>query len=261
MNIALYQVDAFTSALFSGNPAAVCPTNEWLPDETMQQIAMENNLAETAFIVPEGDGYGIRWFTPVLEVDLCGHATLASAWVVFNRLGFPGSSVVFQSRRSGPLTVTRSEDRLTLDFPSDQVNLIEGGTEFSGCFNIEPIRIYRGRTDLLFEFKSEAEIKGLVPDLKKIVSLDARGVIATAAGDEVDVVSRFFGPACGVDEDPVTGSAHTTLIPFWAERLGRDTLRARQLSRRGGELYCRHLGARTEISGNAVLYLEGLITV
>ncbi len=255
----IYQVDAFTGTLFSGNPAAVCPLQQWLPDAVMQQIAMENNLAETAFIVPEADGYAIRWFTPTVEVDLCGHATLASAWVVFNRLGFDRSRIDFRSLRSGMLSVTREGELLTLDFPSDPVKEVSFDEKFSGCFDRAPIRIFRGRSDLLFEFSKESDIRSLKPVLGRIMALDARGVIATAPGDQVDFVSRFFGPACGVDEDPVTGSAHTTLTPFWSARLGKTDLQALQLSQRGGELRCRHRGDRTEISGKAVLYMQGIL--
>lgn len=257
--IPIYQVDAFTGKLFSGNPAAVCPLNEWLPDTTMQQIAAENNLSETAFVVRQSDGYAIRWFTPQVEVDLCGHATLASAWVVFNKLGHDSDLIRFHSPRSGALPVRRDGDLMTLNFPSDPVTVVEDLKLFARCFEKEPLRAFRGKTDFLLEYAKESDIRSLRADFTRIVRLDARGVIVTAPGDEVDFVSRFFGPACGVDEDPVTGSAHTTLTPFWAARLGRNVLEARQLSARGGALRCHHLGDRTEISGTAVLYMEGVI--
>ncbi|MFM7196014.1 MAG: PhzF family phenazine biosynthesis protein [Bacteroidota bacterium] len=259
MELPIYQVDAFTGNLFSGNPAAVCPLVQWLPDTVMQQIAMENNLAETAFVVPEDDGYAIRWFTPIVEVDLCGHATLASAWVLFNKTGYSGTTIKFRSLRSGILTVTRSGELLTLDFPSDPVTEVVIDEQLTGCFQFEPVRIYRGKSDFLFEFNSESEIKLLKPVLARIAALQTRGVIATAPGDTVDMVSRFFGPACGVDEDPVTGSAHTTLTPFWASRLEKNNLVANQLSARGGELFCTYRGDRTEISGKAVLYMQGIL--
>lgn len=259
--IPIWQVDAFTGKLFGGNPAAVCTLPDWLPDETLQHIAAENNLAETAFLVARDEGYTIRWFTPTVEVDLCGHATLASAWVVFNRLGFAGNTILFYSPRSGLLPVRQEGGYLTLDFPSDQVYEVKNPDLFAGCFDRAPLRVFRGRTDFVLEFGAESDVCELHPDLSRIAQLDARGVIVTAPGNEVDFVSRFFGPACGVDEDPVTGSAHTTLAPFWSARLGRKDLRARQLSARGGDLNCRVVGDRTEISGEAVLYLEGEINM
>ena len=261
MRIPIYQVDAFTAKPFGGNPAAVCPLTDWLPDETLQQIAGENNLSETAFLVPGTTGYAIRWFTPIVEVDLCGHATLASAWVVFNKLGFAGDVIRFQSPRSGALSVRREGHLLTLDFPADVVHEVHDRSLFKGCFDRDPVRIFRGRTDFLLEYATEADVRTIKSDFRRIAQLDARGVIVTAPGEQVDFVSRFFCPACGVDEDPVTGSAHTTLAPFWSERFGRATLEARQLSARGGELHCRVRGDRTEISGQAVLFLEGVIQV
>ena len=261
MEIPIYQVDAFTNKSFGGNPAAVCPLTDWLPDETLQHIAGENNLSETAFLVPRSGGYTIRWFTPTVEVDLCGHATLASAWVVFNRLGFTGDVIHFQSPRSGALPVRREGQFLTLDFPSDVVQEVKDRSLLNGCFDREPLRVFRGRTDFMLEYAAEADVRNIRPDFRRIAQLNARGVIVTAPGDRVDFVSRFFGPACGVDEDPVTGSAHTTLAPFWADRFGRTALTAQQVSARVGDLRCRISGDRTEISGEAVLFMEGIIRV
>jgi PhzF family phenazine biosynthesis protein len=255
----LYQVDAFASELFAGNPAAVCPLTAWLDDRLMQRIAMENNLAETTFFVNRGAHFEIRWFTPMLEVDLCGHATLAAAFVLFNQEGFAGDKIQFQSHRSGPLAVTREGDQLVLDFPADPVKQIEIPPSAESCFGKVPLEVYRGKTDCLFVFGSEKEIRELNPDLSQIAKLKARGVIVTAKGDTVDFVSRFFAPQSGIDEDPVTGSAHTTLTPFWSSRLNKKKLTARQLSKRGGQLVCEHKGDRVMIAGSCCLYLSGEI--
>lgn len=259
MTLKIYQVDAFTDQVFSGNPAAICPLDEWLDDKRMQQIAMENNLAETAFYVRRGDGYDIRWFTPTVEVDLCGHATLASAFVLFNHEGYAEDLVSFHSPRSGPLTVRRDGDFLVLNFPADVYAPVPVTPELTACVGITPTAAYKGKTDYMLVFETEAHIQSAKPDLGRIAQLPARGVIITAQGNEVDFVSRFFGPQSGVDEDPVTGSAHTTLIPYWADAFGKDKLTARQLSARGGYLKCRYLGDRVEIGGQAKLYLTGEI--
>ncbi len=254
---ALYQVDAFTREIFSGNPAAVCPLNKWLPDEILQKIAMENNLSETAFYVRSGDQYHIRWFTPAVEVELCGHATLAAAWVLFNLEGHEGDEITFFSALSGILKVKRDGDCLTMDFPADRVEEAPGDEDVAGCFDPCPAGVYRGWSDYLLLFEDEDDIVALAPSMAELSKIDARGIIVTAKGREVDFVSRFFAPRVGVDEDPVTGSAHTTLAAFWSGRLGKTEMTARQLSKRGGKLVCRHLGERVEISGFARLYMKG----
>lgn len=253
----LYQVDAFTDKVFSGNPAAVCPLDQWLPDDLMQKIAMENNLAETAFYAKQGDRYHIRWFTPAVEVDLCGHATLAAAFVLFHHEHHTGDVVHFYSARSGALTVTKNGNVLTLNFPTDTLEPLPVTHELAACFSSKPRLALKGKTDYLFVFDREEEIANLVPALDKIASLPVRGVIVTAKGDTADFVSRFFAPQAGINEDPVTGSAHTTLTPFWAKELGKTKLTARQLSQRGGQLQCQYLNDRVEISGQAKLYLIG----
>ncbi len=260
MKIKLYQVDAFTDVLFGGNPAAVCPLTEWLPDKLMQSIALENNLAETAFYVHEKDGLRIRWFTPAIEVDLCGHATLATAFVLFNKEGFKGETITFNSR-SGPLTVTRSGELLTLNFPSDAIHEVPVTTELTAGFNAVPMKAFKGKTDYMLVFENEKQVRNLIPDFRQIGKVKARGVIATAKGENVDFVSRFFGPQAGVDEDPVTGSAHTTLTPYWAGVLKKNKLSAVQCSPRGGTLACELKGDRVDISGKGKLYLEGTIYV
>ena len=258
--IPLYQVDAFTHRLFGGNPAAVCPLEAWLPNEQMQHIAAENNLAETAFYVSQGEDFGLRWFTPTTEVDLCGHATLATAYVLFHIDRYPGDTLRFATR-SGPLTVTRQGERLVMDFPADTLSPSEvSATVLAGLGDIRPVATFRGRSDYLLVLKDQSQVEALRPDFRKI-SEDhrVRAIIVTAAGQEVDFVSRCFAPAAGIDEDPVTGSAHTTLTPYWANRLGKSELVARQLSPRGGTLYCTHRGERVTIAGEAVLYLRGEI--
>jgi PhzF family phenazine biosynthesis protein len=259
MKLEIFQVDAFTSKPFGGNPAAVVPLDAWLPDETMLAIAAENNLAETAFFVKEADGFGIKWFTPEIEMDLCGHATLASAFVLWGQLGFGGSQINFHTR-SGLLTVEKQDDRLVLDFPSRpavECNVPDG---LAAALGGEPVKVLKSR-DYLAVFENEADVLALVPDFRAIKELGVHAVIVTAAGDKSDFVSRFFAPSVGVDEDPVTGSAHCTLIPYWAERLGKTELFARQVSARGGELFCELHGDRVKIGGNATLYLKGEIYV
>jgi PhzF family phenazine biosynthesis protein len=265
--IRYFHVDAFAQTPFTGNPAGVCPLEAWLPAERMQQIAAENHLAETAFIVPRAGSaaeYDIRWFTPAVEIDLCGHATLASAHVLFAHLGFGQPKVVFHSQ-SGPLEVSRAADgRLTLDFPSRPPQLL--ATHPTGLVDglrATPLHVLASR-DLLAVFSSEADVRALKPDFARIAALEYVGVIATAPGtaaDGLDFVSRFFAPRVGVPEDPVTGSAHSTLIPYWAEKLGKTELRARQISPRGGDLWCRLRHDRVDIGGYAVTYSTGEILV
>jgi PhzF family phenazine biosynthesis protein len=260
MKTALYQVDAFTNRLFSGNPAGVCPLDHWLPDETMQSIAMENNLAETAFFVKEQDHYQLRWFTPATEVELCGHATLASAYVIFNHLDYPGDVIEFTSL-SGILKVSRNGKKLTLDFPADPPVPIDVPPDLEACFPGHHFTAFKGKTDLMLVFDSQAAITALQPDMRLLRQIPQRGIIVTARGDTVDFVSRFFGPQVGVDEDPVTGSAHTTLTPYWSRVLGKIELTAMQLSARRGWLTCIFIGDRVLISGEAITYLTGEISI
>jgi PhzF family phenazine biosynthesis protein len=260
MKIRLYQIDAFTDRIFGGNPAAVCPLEHWIPDKLMQQIAMENNLAETAFFVRDHDHFDIRWFTPEIEVDLCGHATLATAFVIFNLEHFSGPVIEFGSR-SGLLRVLKNGDFLTLDFPADKPVRSTAPENLLAGMGLRPLEIYRGKTDYMLVYSNAGQIEKLKPDLSRISEADARGIIATAPGEDVDFVSRFFAPQSGISEDPVTGSAHTTLAPYWAEKLGRAELIARQLSKRGGWLKCRIVGDRVEISGQARAYMTGEIDI
>lgn len=253
----LFQVDAFAENVFSGNPAAVVPLDQWMEDSVLQNIAMENNLAETAFITRNGDNFNIRWFTPTVEVDLCGHATLASAHVLFNHLGYPGDSISFFSHHSGALNVYRQGELLILDFPSDKAEPIIPTADMENAFDIKPQQYYKGKTNYMFVFKNEEEVLHAKPNLDIIKALPMQGVIITAQGTDVDFVSRYFAPGCGIDEDPVTGSAHTTLIPFWNSRLNKDALSAIQLSKRKGLLACKDLGERVLISGKAKTYLVG----
>lgn len=261
MKIPIYQVDAFTNERFKGNPAAVCPLDNWLPAAVMQNIAAENNLAETAFVVAAGENFEIRWFTPTVEVDLCGHATLASAYVLFNELGFSGDQINFISHLSGPLSVTKNGSILALNFPVDSLTELPLKPEFAAGLSKGPRVVFKGKTDYLFVYDTEAEILALQPDFVALKAHAVRGIIVTAPGETTDFVSRFFGPACGVNEDPVTGSAHTTLTPYWAAILGKTELTARQLSQRTGDLTCNLMGDRVEIAGEAVLYLKGEIEV
>ncbi len=259
--IKIYQIDAFTDKVFSGNPAAICPLEEWLSDDILQQIAMENNLAETAFYVKEHNHFHIRWFTPSVEVDLCGHATLAAAFVLFYHENYTEKVISFFSHKSGHLTVTKNEGMLTMNFPTDTIESVALTTEFYACFNIKPTQAFKGKTDYLFVFENEEAIMNIKPVLEKISKLDARGVIVSAKGIRVDFVSRFFAPQSGINEDPVTGSAHTTLTPYWAKEFNKTELSAIQLSHRKGYLLCRYLNERVEISGQAKLYLTGEINL
>ena len=256
--IPVYQVDAFASRVFSGNPAAICPLKKWLPDEQMQAIATENNLPMTAFFVPNPDGYDIRWFTPEVEVPLCGHATLGSAFIIFHDLAPAAKSVRFETK-SGPLIVTRDGDLLSMDFPSRPPAACELSSELAAMLGSQPETILKAR-DYMAVYASEEDVKKVAPNLDQLKQMtDTFGLIVTAPGKQVDFVSRFFAPAQGIPEDPVTGSAHCTLIPYWAKRLGKKKLHAQQVSARGGELWCEDRGERVSISGKAVRFLEGSI--
>ena len=259
MKFNIYQIDAFASRPFTGNPAAVVPLDEWLPDDVMLNIAMENNLAETAFFVPGENGYDLRWFTPAIEMDLCGHATLASAFLIFEVLGTDETVLRFQTR-SGELTVTKADGRFVLDFPSRPGVRQEAPAELIKAIGREPKEVLKSR-DYMLVYESEADVLSIKPDFNLLSKLGAQGVIVTAKGDSSDFVSRFFAPELGVPEDPVTGSSHCTLIPYWADQLGKNDLRARQVSSRGGELFCELSGDRVRIGGDAVLYLKGEIYV
>lgn len=259
--ISIYQVDAFAHGPFTGNPAAVCVLTHPVTEETMQNIAMENNLSETAFITRGNGEWLIRWFTPLAEVDLCGHATLASAFVVLNILEPQSEAVTFRSRVMGLLTVRKKGDLLELDFPTDILRKTELPAVIRESLGKAPVECHTGRTDYLLLYGSEDDILALKPDFRMLAATEARGVIVTAPGKEVDFVSRFFCPGIGIDEDPVTGSAHTTLTPFWSARLGKNSMTARQLSARGGVLDCTLDGDRTRIAGRAILYLEGKLLI
>lgn len=261
MKLKIYQVDAFAEKVFSGNPAAVCPLSKWPSDSLLQNIALENNLSETAFYVKDGNEYLIRWFTPTTEVDLCGHATLATAHVLFHHENHHGDEINFRSPRSGTLKVSRNEHLLTLDFPTDTLDKIQWFGEMNAGFNIIPIEGYKGKTDYLLVFENEDQIKKIKPNYSGISTWKVRGVIVTAKGKKADFVSRFFAPQSGVNEDPVTGSAHTTLKPYWAEKLGKKELSAIQLSDRKGYLTCKYGGDRVHISGQSRTYLMGEIYV
>lgn len=259
MELDIYQIDAFTDRRFAGNPAAICPLASWLPDATMQAIAMENNLSETAFFVPQENEFAIRWFTPATEVNLCGHATLASAYVIFHYLQPERQKITFYSA-SGPLQIERNNHEIRLDFPALPITpccippaMLEG-------LNIKPIAACTSK-DYLAIFETEEQIRELEPDYKILSELDRRGLIVTAPGNKVDFVSRFFVPNVGVAEDPVTGSAHCALTPYWAQHLNKTTFHARQLSKRGGDLRCELHGDRVYLFGNAVPYLRGKITI
>ena len=259
MKLPIFQVDAFASRAFEGNPAAVCPLDAWLDDALMQAIAAENNLSETAFFVPDNEGYAIRWFTPTAEVDLCGHATLASAYVLFECLGYDAARVDFSSR-SGPLSVTREGEQVVLDFPADPPTSAETPIALIEAFDATPTECLVA-SDTILVFDSAEFVRQTSPDIDRIASVPTRGVVITAEDSDYDFVARFFGPRVGVDEDPVTGSAYTELTPYWAARTGRTRFRGRQVSARGGDVHCELAGDRVKIAGGAVLYLEGTITV
>ena len=261
LSLKFYQVDAFADQVFQGNPAAVCPLEHWLPDETMQAIAMENNLSETAFFVPEADGFHLRWFTPRSEVDLCGHATLATAHVLVNHLDHQMPQLKFRTA-SGELVVTNLEDRLAMDFPSRPGRKLKAPMALVDGLVLDPVTTRKAR-DYMAVLDSADQVLNCRPDLPKLEELDATGIIITAESDDpdIDFVSRFFAPREGIPEDPVTGSAHCTLIPYWAERLGKNHMVARQVSARGGTVYCELKGNRVEIAGKAVTYAEGTFNI
>ena len=252
MKIPYYQVDAFTAQVFGGNPAGVCPLDRWLPDAMLQRIAEENKLSETTFIVRSGGEWELRWFTPTVEVDLCGHATLAAAFVLFTELGHREPAIRFAAR-CGPLGATREGDVVMLDFPSRPGDPCAAPAGLMNGLGHIPREVRKSR-DYLAVLGSEEEVRSLSPDFHQIATLDCLGVIATARGSDVDFVLRFFAPGAGIPEDPVTGSAHCTLIPYWAEKLGKTRMIARQLSRRGGTIHCELRGERVGIGGQAVLY-------
>ena len=257
MKLPLYQVDAFTQRLFGGNPAAVVLLDAWLPDRMLAAIAAENNLAETAFVIPRPDASPLRWFTPAVEVDLCGHATLAAADVLF-RYRYPSLARLAFSTKSGELVVTREGALLKMDFPARPGKPIAVTDALAAALGVRPREAHMAR-DLLAIFGSESEVRALRPDFARVASLDAFAVIVSAPGDTVDFVSRFFAPAAGIPEDPVTGSSHCTLAPYWAARLGKNQLTAKQLSARGGDLLCELRGDRVVIAGHVVEYLRGEI--
>lgn len=254
-------VDAFTGDGFAGNPAAVCPRDAWLPDDTMQAIARKLALSETAFFVPRDDGYALRWFTPATEVDLCGHATLASAAVVLERLDASRGQVHFHTLKSGMLTVARRDEWLEMDFPASPADAapVDGIAEALDAAPAQTL-LLPGRTCLAV-FDTEEQVRALRPDMDKVATLEPGMVIATAPGRVADFASRCFAPRAGIPEDPVTGSAHTTLIPYWAKRLGRQTLHAHQVSERGGELFCEDRGARVAIAGRATMCASGSVII
>ncbi len=262
MKLKIYQIDAFTDHIFGGNPAAVCILDDWLDTKVMQAIAQENNLAETAFIVQQNATYELRWFTPETEVDLCGHATLASAYVLYHYHGHLENTIRFYSHRSGELLVQKANNNyMVMDFPSDKIVAIQGNTELNKAIGLTPERTIKGKTDYLLVYNSQEEIEQIEPNFTLLDKLDCRGVIVSAPGDEVDFVSRFFAPQCGIPEDPVTGSAHTTMTPYWSKVFGKTEMTAKQLSKRGGDLVCEYLGERVKISGKAVPYLIGEINI
>lgn len=257
MNIHLYQVDAFTDVLFGGNPAAICPLHKWIAPDLMQKIAEENNLSETAFFVPNEDQYEIRWFTPKIEVDLCGHATLAAAYVIFNYLNKETNKIIFKSK-SGELTVTRNKTYFTLDFPNVSFTAHPLDELLSEIISIKPEEVFKG-TDFMVVLNNEDQVRQFKPNFGLIEKLDSRGLIITAPGKKVDFVSRWFGPQVGVNEDPVTGSAHCMLAPYWSRKLNKTKLCAEQLSSRVGKIDCEIRHERVLLTGQAVLYLEGEI--
>lgn len=262
MKLQIFQVDAFTSKPFGGNPAAVVPLTEWLSDELMLDIAAENNLSETAFFVPKDGQYHIRWFTPAIEVDLCGHATLATSHVIFNELKLETEKIKFHSDRSGSLGVVKDSDRLVLDFPSYPMTEIGQVAGLAEALGAEPQKTWEAQGNMVFMLlDSEAQIKALRPDMSLVAKIPYDEVIVTAKGDDCDFASRMFAPRIGIPEDPVTGAIHCSLIPYWAGELGKTELFARQVSKRGGELYCELAGDRVRIGGQAITFMKGEILV
>jgi predicted PhzF superfamily epimerase YddE/YHI9 len=260
MEIRLFQVDAFTTEVFKGNPAAVCPLENWPGDDVLQGIALENNLSETAFFVKDESYYALRWFTPKIEVDLCGHATLASAYVIFSYLEPSLEEVVFSSK-SGLLKVSREGDRLAMIFPARPPAPCSAPDILIRGLRKEPSGVLRSERDYMAVYRSQQEIEELLPGMPDLEQLDALGIMVTAPGEKADFVSRFFAPRAGIPEDPVTGSSHCTLVPYWSEKLNKKSLYAQQLSERGGELFCEDLGEKVKIAGKAVRYLEGTMFI
>lgn len=261
-NLTIYQVDAFADEIFQGNPAAVVVLEKPMEEAMMQLIAAENNLAETAFLVPDPLGFHIRWFTPVTEVALCGHATLASAHVVYQHLGWKQEYLHFHTKTKGTLVVKKEEQGIyTLDFPAQEHVEKTPPAGLVEAMGVLPIKVYQGETDWMLCYEDQAQIEQLAPDFNALKKIPARGIIATAPGKEVDFVSRFFGPAVGIDEDPVTGSAHTLLVPYWAIQCHRHDLSARQLSARGGSLHCTLVGERVWMRGQAHTYMVGTVFI
>lgn len=256
----IYQVDAFNNKIFKGNPAAVCPLTEWVSKDLMQAIAEENNLSETVFFVKNNNSFDIKWFTPTCEIDLCGHATLAAAHIIFTELSYNKNIIEFKSK-SGKLTVKKDGDWYTLNFPSEEILEIKTPLALEQAFDVPILKTYKGIWKLLVEFESEHIIANLKPNFYSLSKLESNGIIATSKGDSVDFVSRFFAPKIGINEDPVTGSAHTLLIPYWAKKLNKNNLNAIQLSNRVGILKCSYLKERVEMSGQAITYLKGNLTL
>jgi len=256
----IFQVDAFNNEIFKGNPAAVCPLNEWISENLMQSIAEENNLSETVFFVKNKSSFDIRWFTPACEIDLCGHATLAAAHIIFTELNYTEKVLEFNSK-SGKLTVEKNKDWYTLNFPSEEINEIETPILLEQALNITILKTYKGKWKLLIELENEEDVANLTPNFSLLSKLESNGIIVTSKGNKVDFVSRFFAPKLNINEDPVTGSAHTLLIPFWAKKLNKNNLNAIQLSKRVGILKCNYLNNRVEMSGQAITYLKGELTL
>lgn len=259
MKIDLYQIDAFASKQFEGNPAAVCPLDEWLPDALMQSIAAENNLSETAFLVANGQAYDLRWFTPISEVDLCGHATLASAYTLFEILGFAGDKIEFNTS-SGMLSVVRDGEYLKMNFPAQVPVKCETPPEITKAFGVEP-SICLKATDLIVVFNSEKDVRNAAPKMALLEQMECRGIVITSLAEDYDFIARFFAPRVGINEDPVTGSAFTQLVPYWAQQLNKSIFKARQVSARGGDVDCELLGDRVMIAGKAIKYMEATIEV
>ena len=260
MRLELFQVDSFTNKIFEGNPAGVI-FSEFLPNEVMQKIALENNLSETAFVYEEDNDYRIKWFSPLMEIDLCGHATLAAAHIYFTEINRDADSITFISSKNGSLEVTRKNNYLYLNFPVDQYASISIDDDLINMIGETPIEAFKGRDDIMCIFEDESIIYNIEPNKSLLKLFPVRGLIVSAKSLDYDFVSRCFFPITGVDEDPVTGSAHTTLTPYWAKQLGKDSLLAKQVSSRGGELKCVLEGDRVIIGGEAVTYLKGFITI
>lgn len=258
MKIPLYQVDAFTDQVFGGNPAAVCPLKEWIDSDTMQKIAQENNLSETAFFVQKNDAFEIRWFTPKVEINLAGHPTLATAWVIYNELNYQNNKIRFVSPLSGELLIERTDQLICMNFPANKPVPVTKDQLLTEALGKEPSEVLKSR-DLLVIYKNQSDIEKITPDFALLAKLDTFGIIISAPGEKADFVSRFFAPRAGVNEDPVTGSAHTTLIPYWAEKLNKTKLNAIQISERTGKLQCEYLGNRVKISGEAKMFMKGEI--